>query len=62
MRVVKVKGNKMIDMQLSNDKLIDRGEKMLMDELKITQKNAQKLLDKHQNVRKAIKSFKGGRK
>lgn len=58
----KVEGNKMVDMQLSNNKLVDRGEKMLMDELKITQEKAQKLLDKHQNVRKAIKHFKDGRK
>ena len=30
----KVKGNKMVDMQLANNKLIDRAEKILMDELK----------------------------
>jgi len=58
----KVKGNKMIDMQLSNNKLVDRGEKMLMDELKIPLEKAKELLDKHQNVREAIKHFKNGRK
>jgi N-acetylmuramic acid 6-phosphate etherase len=31
----KVKRNRMVDMQLSNDKLIDRGTKMIVDELKI---------------------------
>jgi len=55
----KIKGNKMVDMQLSNNKLIDRGEKMLINELNITQENAQKLLDKHQSVREAIKHFNG---
>jgi N-acetylmuramic acid 6-phosphate etherase len=58
----KVKGNKMIDMQLSNNKLVDRGEKMLTEELKISLNEAQKLLDKYQNVRLAIKNFNDGRK
>ena len=54
----KIKGNKMVDMQLSNNKLVDRGEKMLMNELKIDRHTAQKLLDKYQNVRLAIDKFK----
>ncbi|MCF6296130.1 MAG: N-acetylmuramic acid 6-phosphate etherase [Flavobacteriaceae bacterium] len=58
----KIKDNKMIDMQLSNNKLVDRGEKMLMKELNIPLDEAQKLLDKHQNVRLAIKNFNDGRK
>ena len=33
-----VKGNKMVDMQLSNNKLVDRGTKMIMKELNISQK------------------------
>ena len=53
----KIKGNKMVDMQLSNHKLIDRGVRMIMDTLHIDQATAQSLLDKHQNVRKAIESF-----
>lgn len=53
----KVKGNKMVDMQLSNHKLIDRGVRMIMDELNIPQEEAQTLLDTHKNVRKAIESF-----
>ncbi len=56
----KVKGNKMVDMQLSNDKLVDRGEKMLIDELNITQENAQELLDKYKSVRAAIQNYKHG--
>ena len=58
----KVQGNKMVDMQLSNNKLVDRGEKMLIEELKISLKEAKTLLDKHQNVRNAIKHFKDERK
>jgi len=54
----KIKGNKMIDMQLSNNKLVDRGVKMLMNELKIDKLKAEQLLDKYQNVRLAIQNFK----
>lgn len=54
----RVKGNKMVDMQLSNNKLIDRGTKMLMDELKISYEKANDLLKKHGSVRKAIQAGK----
>jgi N-acetylmuramic acid 6-phosphate etherase len=54
----KVKGNKMVDMQLSNVKLIDRGVKMIMAELNITYEKAQKLLEKYGNVRKAVDNHK----
>lgn len=50
----RVKGNKMVDMQLSNNKLVDRGTRMLMQELNIDQEKAVKLLKKHGSVRKAI--------
>jgi N-acetylmuramic acid 6-phosphate etherase len=50
----RVKGNKMVDMQLSNNKLVERGIKMLVEELKIETKEAEELLKKHGNVRKAI--------
>ncbi|WGH75852.1 N-acetylmuramic acid 6-phosphate etherase [Tenacibaculum tangerinum] len=53
----KVKGNKMVDMQLSNNKLVNRGEKMLASELNIDQKTAHELLKKYGSVRKAIKNF-----
>lgn len=53
----RVKGNKMIDMQLSNNKLIDRGTKMVMDELKIGYEEANKLLEKYGSVRKAVDNF-----
>ncbi|MBT8261151.1 MAG: N-acetylmuramic acid 6-phosphate etherase [Flavobacteriaceae bacterium] len=54
----RVKGNKMVDMQLSNNKLVYRGTKMLMNELNISKEEADKLIDKHQNVRKALNKYK----
>ncbi|MFK8039384.1 MAG: N-acetylmuramic acid 6-phosphate etherase [Crocinitomicaceae bacterium] len=53
----KVKGNKMIDMQLSNDKLIARGQKMIMEATHVNADLAAKLLEKHGNVRDAIEGF-----
>jgi N-acetylmuramic acid 6-phosphate etherase len=53
----KVKGNKMVDMQLSNHKLIDRGIKMLVNELGVSENIAKKLLEDHQQVRKAIEYY-----
>ncbi|SFZ94614.1 N-acetylmuramic acid 6-phosphate etherase [Flaviramulus basaltis] len=57
-----VKGNKMVDMQLSNNKLVDRGTKMIMAELNISEKEAKKLLDTFGNVRLAIQNYKNGNK
>lgn len=54
----RIKGNKMIDMQLSNNKLVDRGTKMLMKELNIDQATAEKLLLEHRSVRQAINASK----
>jgi N-acetylmuramic acid 6-phosphate etherase len=53
-----VKGNKMVDMQLTNNKLVDRGTRMTMDELRIPQAEAEKLLKQHGSVRKAVDSFR----
>jgi N-acetylmuramic acid 6-phosphate etherase len=52
----KVKGNKMVDMQLSNDKLVDRAINMIMNELNINFDTAKKLIDTHGNVRNAIEA------
>ena len=52
----RVKGNKMVDMQLSNHKLVNRGVKMLMDELNIGNEEAAALLQQHGNVRKAMQA------
>lgn len=58
----KVKGNKMIDMQLSNDKLVDRGTKMIMEEITIPYEQAEALLKQHGSVRKAIDYYLGQKK
>ncbi len=52
----KVKGNKMVDMQLSNNKLVDRGIKMVMKETGVDYQQAEKLLGKYNSVRKAIQA------
>ncbi len=53
----RVKGNKMVDMQLSNNKLVDRGAFMIAEELKINFSKAKTLLLKYGSVRKAIASI-----
>ncbi|MEQ8323382.1 MAG: N-acetylmuramic acid 6-phosphate etherase [Vicingaceae bacterium] len=50
----RIKGNKMVDMQLSNNKLINRGIRMIMDELSVDEKGATALLKKHGSVRNAL--------
>lgn len=57
-RLGKVKGNKMVDMQLSNDKLVDRGTKMVMNEIKVSYDLANELLLKNGSVRKAVEFYK----
>jgi len=54
----KIKGNKMVDMQLSNNKLVERGTKMISDALGIPSEKAQKLLLQYGSVRKAVESQK----
>ncbi len=55
-----IKGNKMVDMQLSNNKLVDRGTKMIVAELNISKDDAEKLLTKYGSVRLAIKNYNNG--
>lgn len=50
----RVKGNKMVDMQLTNHKLVDRGTKMVMKELNVDQETAKRLLTEFGSVRKAV--------
>ncbi|NNC84062.1 MAG: N-acetylmuramic acid 6-phosphate etherase [Flavobacteriales bacterium] len=52
----RVKGNRMVDMQLSNDKLVDRGTRMVMEALEVHYEAANALLLEHGSVRKAIDS------
>lgn len=53
----RVEGNKMVDMQLTNDKLWERAINMIQDEINISRKDARVLLEKHGSVRKAIEHF-----
>jgi N-acetylmuramic acid 6-phosphate etherase len=53
----KVKGNKMVDMRMSNHKLVKRGIEMIVKELKISEKKAESLLTLHGSVRKVIDNF-----
>lgn len=57
-RLGKVKGNKMVDMQLSNKKLVERGTRMVCEQLDITEEVGKALLLKHGSVRAAIENFK----
>lgn len=50
----KVQGNKMVNMQLSNKKLTQRGIRMLMDELSIDEKSAKDMLSKHKSVKRVL--------
>ena len=54
----KVKGNKMVEMQLSNNKLWNRATNMLMQELGISEADAFELIQKYKNVKKAIKAYR----
>ena len=53
----RVKGNRMVNMQLSNAKLIDRGARMIMEELQIGYEQAKNLLLLHGSVKKALESY-----
>lgn len=55
-RLGRVKGNKMVDMQLTNHKLVDRGTQMVMDELNIDHDEAADLLKRYGSVRKAVEA------
>lgn len=57
----KVKGNKMVDMQLSNNKLVDRGVRMIMEETGAERTIAEQLLKECGSVRKAVKKFNENR-
>jgi len=50
----RVKGNRMVDMQLSNNKLVDRGTKMVMSQTDLEYQQAKNLLLKKGSVREAV--------
>jgi N-acetylmuramic acid 6-phosphate etherase len=58
-RLGRVKGNKMVDMQLSNNKLVERGSRMLAKALDISPELAREKLLEAGSVRKAIDRAKG---
>ncbi len=55
----RVKGNKMVDMQLNNNKLVDRGTRMVMEETGLSAEAAEALLKEHGSVRAAVDRFQG---
>jgi len=55
----KVKGNKMVDMHLSNNKLADRGAKMLMQDIGVDYETAKALLNQFGSVRNAVDHYNG---
>jgi len=57
-RLGRVKGNKMVNMQLTNQKLIKRGTKMISDELGLDSESSRKLLLLHGSVKKVLDNFK----
>lgn len=57
-KIGRVKGNKMVNMQLSNKKLVDRGTRMIIEELKLPYDEAEKLLLQHGSVKKAVDYYK----
>lgn len=62
-RLGHVKGNKMVDMQLTNKKLVDRGSRMILGETGIEDYElAKRLLLKYGSVRKAVDAYEGGDK
>lgn len=54
----RVQGNKMVNMQLSNQKLIDRGTRMIIEELHLDYEKAEALLLLHGSVKSAIKAYR----
>ncbi len=55
----RVKGNKMVNMQLTNQKLVERGTRMIMDELGYTEEKAKRLLLLHGSVQKVLEKSGG---
>ena len=53
----RVKGNRMVNMQLTNQKLINRGTRILVEELGLSYEQAKNLLLLHGSVKEAIDSY-----
>lgn len=61
-KIGRVKGNKMVNMQLSNKKLVDRGTRMIIEEVGLPYDEAEKLLLKFGSVKKATDYYKKNNK
>ncbi|NJB72249.1 N-acetylmuramic acid 6-phosphate etherase [Saonia flava] len=57
-KIGRVKGNKMVNMQLTNNKLVDRGTRYLIEELQLNYEDAEAALIKYGSVKKAIDALK----
>jgi N-acetylmuramic acid 6-phosphate etherase len=57
----KVQGNRMVDMQLTNDKLVERGARMVANQTNLDLENAKKYVLKFGSVRDAVKAFENGK-
>jgi N-acetylmuramic acid 6-phosphate etherase len=58
-RLGRVRGNRMVDMQLTNEKLVDRGTRMIMEATGLDEATSARLLTQHGSVRAAVDSVKG---
>lgn len=58
----RVQGNKMVDMQLSNDKLWNRGALMIQNALGVSPEEAKAMLEKYGSVRKAVGNYSAPKK
>ncbi len=54
----RVKGNRMVNMQLTNQKLVDRGTRMIIEELNLPYDQAKNLLLLHGSVKEAVDSYR----
>lgn len=61
-RIGRVKGNKMVHMQLSNNKLVDRGTRYLMEGLQLNYDDARKTLEKYGSVMRALEAYRSKQK
>ena len=53
----RVKGNKMVDMQLTNQKLVERGSRMISEELGLDKEESRRLLLLHGSVREVLNNY-----
>ena len=54
----RVEGNKMVNMQLTNNKLVERGARMIVEELHIPKEEALEMLLKYGSVKKVLDTYR----